>query len=456
MTASRPRSLQSRLLQSHLAMVLALVPALLLLGGWLVWVPILHSATTDFATLIHDDIQTLTSLPAYERAPYAQLMAKEHGLYVMPEPTAGSGTPLFLPYLHYLEQALAHRFTSVSPIHSIQAPIEGYGFTVQTTQGPISLGFSHDRIGTAPVLTLVAMAAITLLLAMLGAHIQARRLARPIETLRHSARDLGTHPKATIAADSGVQELDDLASTLNKMQEQIHELVEQRSLLLAGVSHDLRTPLTRLGLALELARENPESARFERMSTYLDDMRQLIDSFISFTQIHVRETTECFRPSVVVRTVLQQRVSTLGLIMPVFSDDPLLNLNRLALTRILSNFLDNADKHGQGEVTVVQYLRAGVLRIEIGNRGRHLSADDCRHAFEPFLRLDPARSPQTLGAGLGLAIVRDLSRTQGWQVGLEPRESGGVTAWIDIPVDTAAPVYPDKRPSPSNDPPAAR
>ncbi|WP_322629040.1 ATP-binding protein [Halothiobacillus sp.] len=433
MTQIRARSLQSRLLRSHLGMVLALLPALLLLGGWLVWVPILHSATVDLATLIHDDVQTLGQLQPDERAIFAALMAEEHGLYLLPVLPDSSKHPLFLPYLHYLQQALDSRFPSVSTISSIHVPIDGYGFTIQTPQGPVGLGFSHDRIGTAPVLTLAAMVMITLILAMLGAYLQARRLARPIEVLRRGAHDLGRNPKATVAVDSGVQELDDLANTINTMQLQIHQLLEQRSMLLAGVSHDLRTPLTRLGLALELARENPQGARFERMETYLNDMRQLIDSFISFTQINAQETFEECLPSAVIHELVRQRESSVDDITLDITADPPLTMNRLALTRILGNFLDNAHKHGTPPFEIRQRVEGTCLFIEIISGGAMLSEAECSKAFEPFIRLDEARSPNKSGAGLGLAIVRDLALTQGWQVGLLPRVSGGITAWLMIP-----------------------
>lgn len=438
MSRTPARSLRSRLLRSHLGMTLALVPALLILGAWLVWIPILHSATSDFATLIHDDVENLQSLPAEDRDAYGALMASEHGLYVLQTLPDSPRHMNFLPYLFYLQVALNHRFPQTSAITAINQPVAGYAFTLHTESGPIHLGFSHERIGTAPVLTLAAMAAITLFLATLGALLLARRLARPIETLRQSASELGRDPKSRVATNTGVRELDELAETLNTMQQQILRLHEQRSLLLAGVSHDLRTPLTRMGLALELARENPQTVRFERMSGYLEDMRQLIDSFISYSQINVRGGNEPCHPAEILQLLIQQRPNLAATLTQEIQSDPELHLNRLALTRILTNFLDNASKHGTPPFAVRQRpstskMGYNELRIEIDNGGPILTEEACQQAFEPFIRLDSARSPHQSGAGLGLAIVRDLANTQGWRAGLTPRAHGGVTAWLALP-----------------------
>lgn len=239
-----------------------------------------------------------------------------------------------------------------------------------------------------------------------------------------------------------------------------HEYAERlkvlaaRTMLLAGVSHDLRTPLARMRLTLELLRTQPSDALLDRLERDMIHMNQLIANVLDLARGVTQEplarldvatllgalAREHARPDrpVPVRAVADSRMTADGGLTTTDwpADGCQAMLPALSLRRALGNLLENAMRHGSaGPVELVCVRCApghGGLQLGVLDRGAGIPPDRMEAVFQPFLRLEPSRSPTTGGSGLGLAIVRQLADAHGWTVQLQPRPGGGLAAWLHI------------------------
>ncbi len=217
------------------------------------------------------------------------------------------------------------------------------------------------------------------------------------------------------------------------MVQQVQALLSARTMLLAGVSHDLRTPLARMRLALEMLKTAPAPALIARLESDIDEMNALIAALLDLARGLEHETSE--------EVDLPQWLAALGedfstpqRRVAVRCPSGRRAIASRAMRRALGNLLQNALRHAPaGPVELIGDLREGRLRFTVLDRGPGIPPERIAAMFEPFARLDTSRSPQTGGAGLGLAIVRELARANGWQIRLEPRSGGGLAASIEMP-----------------------
>lgn len=429
---TRETTLVQRLVRTHLFMALLTLLALWSLAAFLAWIPLLRVATTDFSTIIVEDIKALSASGPEQRESFSRRMADEHKLVLLQAiPLSKPEKPLFFPYLIVMENVLGEKLGQNITIQRVLYPGLDYAFAVNTPTGQLWLGFSHDRIGTAPVLTLSAMFAFVILIAVLGAWLLARWLAHPLHILRQNAQRLAANQDKLIPADSRVKELNDLASACNTLAESLRRMVEQRSVLLAGIAHDLRSPMARMELALELARVTANPARLARIADDLSEMRHLIDSYVDFTAGCSNRRLEPVMLNSHISAWLKVRGGDIPLELDARAEAAFF-INRQALERILGNLIDNALKHGRPPYVLRTRVLEDGVRIELENAGEPLTEAQCKDAFEPFTRLDPSRNPQCPGSGLGLSIVRDIAAANGWRTGLTPRMGGGAVAWLEL------------------------
>jgi two-component system osmolarity sensor histidine kinase EnvZ len=218
------------------------------------------------------------------------------------------------------------------------------------------------------------------------------------------------------------------------MSSELQALQENRTVMVAGISHDLRTPLTRLGLAVEMLGEGSDPQLVADIRRDLAAMETLIRQFMQLAQGLDDEHLE----EMDLWALLKTHVADLqrqGFEVQLSGDDHCLYLgNPLALNRILNNLLDNAAHYG-GNKPIEVDLRSDQHRvsIRIHDRGPGIPEKEIEAAFRPFYRLETARSENTGGSGLGLAIASQLADKNGWTVTLEPRDGGGTVAKLELP-----------------------
>ncbi len=294
------------------------------------------------------------------------------------------------------------------------------------------VGFSSVREGCLdpPVLLLVLFLVVAT--SVTSVYFLSRWLVRPIDELQAAVLELGMGEYPLPLPVHGPTEFSTLVRRFNWMVKSVQELTENRSAFLAGISHDLKTPLARMRLSVEML--NAESER-DLVNGVVEDL-DVMDNLISKAMEYARGEHEVNPVEVDLVELLDgvvERKKRGGVILrwvrPSFSCVRVVDAT--ALQRILSNYIDNASRYGGTEVVelVLQCIQ-GRVEIAVHDHGPGMPEQDLSRAFQPFYRIDPSRSEQGGGSGLGLAIVKNLASMNGWQVLLRNRPEGGLSAIV--------------------------
>lgn len=259
-----------------------------------------------------------------------------------------------------------------------------------------------------------------------------RNQIRPIRRLAMAARAFGLGRDVTGFKPEGATEVRQAASSFLQMKDRIARQLTQRTEMLAGVSHDLRTPLTRMKLQLAMLPATPEIADLQMD---VGEMEKMVEGYLAFARGEGAESpVDCDVAELVADVVQSERRDG----PPVGYDRPdpgtaALPVRPNALKRAVANLIQNAKRYGRRvQVTV---LRAGDhVDIVVDDDGPGIPADKRAHAFQPFVRLEPSRNPATGGTGLGLTIARDIVRGHGGDLTLEDAPRGGLRAVVRLPV----------------------
>jgi two-component system, OmpR family, osmolarity sensor histidine kinase EnvZ len=396
----------------------------------LLMAPMARRSAEDLVGLMVLSAQTWTELPPETRPAFEQELIEQHQLALRADSPGPAPDEWHMPYLYLLEAALAARTGVVQ--HLARERIAGedwYWASLPAGSGHLSVGFPHRRIGAQPFVALAfSLLAGVLLSIVLGLWL-ARRMAAPLARLQDAADRVGQGGTPEALPESGPREVAQLARHFNLMAGQVKALLAARTTLLAGVSHDIRTPLARMRLAIEILRENPASAALDRLEIDIEEINQLVASLLELARgLDDEDATE---------------IDLAHLLGELAADHPdvgvccgvdQLRAAPLALRRALGNLLGNALRYGAGQPIELRAEAArGACRIGVLDRGPGIAADQLDAVRQPFYRIEPSRSGSTGGAGLGLAIVQQLAQLHGWQLELGARPGGGLAAWLNIP-----------------------
>ena len=257
-----------------------------------------------------------------------------------------------------------------------------------------------------------------------------RNQVRAIERLADAAEAFGKGEEDVTFKPHGAREVRRAATAFLAMRERIQRHIDQRTALLASVSHDLRTPLTRLKLELALA--DPSDST-QAMSGDLSEMEHMIDEYLAFAQGEAGEAATAVDISALAETsAIDARRA--GADVSLNLEPGLTAMARAgALRRVLSNLVDNAATHGQTVRIASRPLKSGGVEITVEDDGPGIAPDAYEEAFLPFSRLDESRNQNRKGVGLGLAIARDIVRSHGGDITLDRADLGGLKAVIRLP-----------------------
>jgi two-component system osmolarity sensor histidine kinase EnvZ len=241
---------------------------------------------------------------------------------------------------------------------------------------------------------------------------------------------IGQGATPLLLPEVGPRELVSLSRRFNAMALQVQELLTARTTLLAGVSHDLRTPLARMRLALEILKTDPSAAMITRMERDIEQMNLLITNVLDLARGLEHEA-----PVVVdLRDFLGDLAADYGgteSAIRVACQPGTIPVARQALHRAIGNLLQNALRYAPGcGIDLVCEIAGKRWQIGILDRGPGIEPSEFQTMLQPFHRGDPSRSPATGGSGLGLAIVKALAQANGWVVTLKSRDGGGLEVWI--------------------------
>ena len=354
------------------------------------------------------------------------------GLSIVLEPDAtlprGRRPSLFVAVDRSLTRALAERVDEPFWFDTNRYPAY-VDIRVKVASGVLRIIAPKDRVfATRGHIFILWMTIATVLLTGISI-LFIRNQVRAIERLAHAAEAFGRGQNVPFVPH-GAREVRQAARAFLAMKARIQRHVEQRTVLLAGVSHDLRTPLTRLKLNLAMAARD---ARIEAMMGDVSDMENMIDDYLAFARGEGSEGAEMVRLADLIGVVCLGTTlegATLGIEV-----DPALEalVRPNALKRALANLVTNAASHARRVRVSARPCLAGGVEIAVDDDGPGIDVDLREDAFAPFSRLETSRTLNPKGVGLGLAIARDVARAHGGDVTLGPSPLGGLRAVMRLP-----------------------
>ena len=232
------------------------------------------------------------------------------------------------------------------------------------------------------------------------------------------------------AFSGGTREVRNAATAFHTMRIRLRRSIQQRTEMLAGVSHDLRTPLTRMKLSLALLPESPET---KELSDDVSDMERMIEGYLAFARGEGDEDPIPTDLSEILEDVAAGARRDNANVEVTWQGDMNVELRPLAIKRCLTNLVSNALRYGT--MVQLQAMRGRTsVEITIDDNGPGIPPDKYEDVFRPFFRLDESRNVDTGGVGLGLTIARDVARSHGGDVALAPSSLGGLRVVVRIPI----------------------
>jgi two-component system osmolarity sensor histidine kinase EnvZ len=265
-----------------------------------------------------------------------------------------------------------------------------------------------------------------------GSLIFVRRLNRPLKALQEAALLVGRGQVPKPLKEEGSSELIAVTHAFNQMSKGIKQLEDDRALLTAGISHDLRTPLTRIRLASEMLPESQDWVK-EGIVHDIEDMNEIIDQFIDYVRQDQQECMQATNLNDLIKDAAQvrniQENHKISLELELL---PKTLIRRVALKRVLDNLIENAFRYGSDNIVITSRhnKKEKKLCFAIRDFGPGIPEEQIQSLFEPFTQGDKARG--SLGSGLGLAIIKRIVDMHSGKVTLENHEQGGLIATVSI------------------------
>ena len=430
LTPLRPASLLLRTSATLGISALAIIAVSVITLDRFVTTPIAEQSADDVAALLVLTAQTWVELPPEARPYFGLELVESHGLVVSPDPL-----PLepFAERQRWVEEAQARldeRLGTHVPLLQgddlVWAEIPMGGQRLQ-------IGFSPERRDIEPLSVALVIIGAGAAIVLVASLLIVQRITRPLDAVAKSAQRFRGGAQPEPLPESGPKELVALSRSFNHMARDISELMANRTTLLAGISHDLRTPLARMRLAVELLGDDADPQLVARVSRNVEEMDALLAQALQFARgLSVTEPER-----VVLRALFEE-------VLAGFDHDPLrlewraadgfeFDLDVAVFRRVLMNLVQNAIQYGSGEVVVTCKTKPDRLRIKVMDRGPGIPAADRDRIFQPFYRMERSRSTSTGGSGLGLAIVKQLCEARGWEVSVDARPGGGAVFVLELP-----------------------
>lgn len=270
-------------------------------------------------------------------------------------------------------------------------------------------------------------------LSVIGGWLFVRQLNRPLQALQYAAHEVGKGEFPEPIAERGTTEIVAVTQAFNHMSRGIKQLEEDRNLLMAGISHDLRTPLTRIRLATEMMSKEDEFLK-EGIDADIDDMNTIIDQFIDYIRQDSKDKAELDDLNVLIGEVVQAEIISGRNISFNAGELPKIPLRYVAIKRVLANLIQNAMRYSDDDIVIESGVEPNskLAYFTVCDSGPGIPDVDIERLFQPFTQGDKARG--TEGSGLGLAIIKRIVDTHGGRVLMKNRKEGGLSAKVILPM----------------------
>ena len=368
-----------------------------------------------------------------------QMVGREYGALLVPvdrRPEIGQAPrgPALQPLVDKLQEQLG-RDTEVRLGMRMDQPVVWIRLNVGpegNTRG-VWAGFPIRNVdsGEVPTRLWITLGAVLLLL-LAGTYWFARRLAKPLAELADAVDKVAEGKRPDPLPVDGPEEISRFARNVNRMAANLEQLERDRSTMLAGISHDMRTPLTRLRLASEISVNDAQSR--DEMAADIDEIDRIVTQFLDFARGTPKEAPERADLQIVLGAIAHKAASrNLPVTWQPGPEALVVNAYPAAFERMLMNLIENAHRYGKPPVELAVRRDGAMVDIDVLDAGDGVSAGDVERLKQPFVRGDHARGG-AMGAGLGLAIVERLAKWHGGSFDLLPRSGGGTVARVRLPL----------------------
>ncbi len=428
-----PRSLFGRILLV-MALGLALAHALTFVLAFTERSMTMRRAMVSyFASDVASSVAMLERLPATERAQWVDRLARRNYHFALIEPLDAPADPSQLARL--VASAVATTLPADRAVQVIDPHVPGIELRLQLRLAdgtPLAVDMDEPRLQISPWV----LGALALQLALLvGLCAWAVRAAtRPLRTLAYAADALGADRPAVPLAEDGPREVQRAAVAFNHMQQRIQTHLQERMQILAAVSHDLQTPITRLRLRADLL---DDTTLRDKLHADLAEMQSLVEEGIAYARSSqaVREPAQRVDLRALVESIARDYADA-GLPVQVLQAvDVTCDTRPQALRRLLCNLVDNALKFAGSAELTLETPRPDQWLVRVLDHGPGIPPADLSAVLQPYVRLEDSRNRGTGGTGLGLAIASELAKALGGRLVLGPRADGaqGLEARVELP-----------------------
>ena len=290
--------------------------------------------------------------------------------------------------------------------------------------------FLPKKIFAWPVRMVVALTLLMVAVLFLT-WIAVRWVTRPLSTLANAAESLGRDIRHPPLAVEGPTEVRQAAEAFNTMQQRLSRYIGDRARILAAVSHDLKTPVTRLRLRTELMEDEKLRSEIETDLNHMEEMVRATLDFMKGTESQEKRQKMDLQALL---ESMQEDLYPLGIKFDLQGviDTPV-SVQPHTIKRCLTNLLENAFRYGNGKIEVRLEIRSESVSVVIHNGGSAIPEPELTKIFDPFYRIEPSRNRDSGGAGLGLSIARNIAHAHGGELRIENAPQGGVSAILDFP-----------------------
>ncbi|MCC7218477.1 MAG: HAMP domain-containing protein [Burkholderiales bacterium] len=371
-----------------------------------------------------------------QRRETLERLSGEYGVRIIPEAERPMrGQPPSGPLMEQMAERLRDRlgpeteirFAPRAQMLFVRVVAAGTGYWIGV---PVPSRPPADEFPTRALVWTLAVLAFLLA----AAYGFARYLARPLRDLNAAVVRVGRGEMPPPLPESGPSEIAAVNRGFNAMTRDLSRIEQDRALLLAGVSHDLRTPLARLRLGVEMGLA--DEALRTGMVADIDEMDRIIGQFLDFARSDTTTAFEAADLNMVVAACVDRYARAGKAVRFAAGGLPPLSLKPTAISRLVANLVDNALAYGAPPVDVTTSQADGMAVVDVADRGRGIAAAEVERLKQPFTRASAARarSDGAAGAGLGLAIVDRIARLHGGSLDLLPRDGGGTIARVRLPL----------------------
>lgn len=336
--------------------------------------------------------------------------------------------PYASPLREILRQSLNERLDYPHIIDMRRAPAM-VNVQVETPEGVYSFLIPQRRIYTPTTEVFIGWMIGSSILLSAIALLFMRNQVRPVRRLAEAAEAIGKGQDVPWFKPEGATEVRQASAALMVMRDRLRRAMNQRTTMLAGVSHDLRTPLTRMKLQLAMM---PESAQTRGFQSDIADMEQMLEAYLAFARGEEAEAAVPVKLHFLLEEIVESAKRQNPAVTLTINDKAQLTLRPHAMKRCLSNLVSNALRYGK-QADVIMDVRDDAVDIFIDDNGPGIPEDKREEVFRPFFRLDASRNLEKGGVGLGLTIARDIARAHGGDVSLAQSPSGGLRAHVWLP-----------------------